>query len=733
VSLSRFVLVPLFLVAATPLVFAADVAGVVVDPLGQPLPRVYVRVVDSNGAQVGATFTDESGRFDLTVTPADCRIEATLTGFQPVAVSCSSGESARVVLPIAPIRESTIVTGTLTAAPLGQVGASATVVTAEDLERRQVPLMADLLQTTPGVMVVRSGAPGSLTSLFVRGGESDYNKVLLDGVPLNEPGGSFYFNNLTTENLDRVEVLRGAYSALFGSDAMASVIQLFTKRAGGRPSGYAAIDGGTYNTVHATAGVSGSAGSFDYGLGAARFASDNRVPNSRLENTTLSANSGVGIGRGATIHFVGRAELEHAGTPGTTAYGRPDRDAFFERHDGVASVSVDQALSERFTHRTAYSLAISHQQSTNLIADPPYLATFGGATALFASSDFRNDSRTRLRRHYLSYQADWRLSSNASKGDARLTLLVDWNGERAEQRNLLARTQTINARDNFGAAAQQQVLWRRVFLTVGARIERNENFVTAFVPRASAVFVVHEAAGAIGQTLVKTGIGAGIKEPTLLETYSVSPFFLGNTNLDPERSRSAELGVEQRFARDRARIELTFFHNRFDDIITVVTTDPATFFGEYRNVGVSRARGVEWRAEVRPIDAIHAHGSYTYLDSKILESADPGHALFGLGNEAFRRPRHSGSVGVAVAWQRATVDVNGVFVGEFLDSDFGLFDPPLVRNPGHTVWSTRLALKLTSRLTGTLMVDNLTNQDYSEPFGYQPLLRTIRAGVRASF
>src|SRR2546428_730307 len=123
------------------------------------------------------------------------------------------------------------------------------------------PLVADLLTETPGAMIVRSGAPGALTSLFVRGGESDYNKVLLDGVPLNEPGGTFYLSNLTTENLERVEIVRGAYSSLFGSDAMASVIQLFTRRAdpaARRPKVSAQIDGGTYHTVHANAGVSGA-------------------------------------------------------------------------------------------------------------------------------------------------------------------------------------------------------------------------------------------------------------------------------------------------------------------------------------------------------------------------------------------------------------------------------------------------------------------------------------------
>ena len=240
--------------------------------------------------------------------------------------------SSAITLAVAPVRETVIVSATRTDAPTSQVGASATVYTAGDLERLQKPLLADLLVATPGAMLIRNGGPGTVTSLFVRGGESDYNKILLDGVPLNEPGGTFYLSNLTTENLDRIEVVRGAYSSLFGSDAMASVIQLFTKRPQGgstRPQVSAQIDGGTYGTLHTTAAVSGARQRLDYSLGAARLDSDNRVPNSALENTTLSANVGVALAPETSLRFIARGEREHVGTPGTTAYGRPDLDAFF--------------------------------------------------------------------------------------------------------------------------------------------------------------------------------------------------------------------------------------------------------------------------------------------------------------------------------------------------------------------------------------------------------------------
>jgi outer membrane cobalamin receptor len=725
---------------------AAELAGTVVDSSGRPVPRAFVRVIDPGGGEASQTFTDESGAFTVQGEGA-CRVEATLTGFRPATVRCDEARPLRIVLPLAPIEEHVIVSATRTETPTSQAGASATVFTAADLERRQMPLLAQLLESTPGAMIVRTGAPGAVTSLFVRGGESDYNKILLDGMPLNEPGGSYYLTNLTTENLERVEVIRGAYSALFGTDAMSSVVQLFTRRGdatAGRPRLQAQIDGGSYDTLHASASVAGAADRVDYSFGAAQFSTDNRVPNSRLENTTLSGHAGIALPGDATLRFIGRAELEHNGAPGPTAFGRPDLDAFFERHDGMFGVSLDQRAGQRLRQRASYSLAASNQQSTNLVEDPPYYATFDGRVAAFPSTDFLNDSTNRLRRHHAEYQADLRVGPAPSASSQLLTLVADWDGERATAENRLFSTRTENARDNFGIAAQQQMLWRRVSATAGVRFERNGSFGAAAVPRGTLVFAARQNAGRFGDTRLRASAGTGIKEPTMLESFSLSPYFLGNADLQPERSRSVEAGVEQRLAADRAQLDVVWFDGRYRDIIALVTTNPATFESQYQNVGLTRARGVELgfrgalvsapdQAAGSRLPDVQIRGGYTFVDSEVLESARPADPIFGVGQSAFWRPRHSGYAGVAVRWKRLAGDLNGVFVGAFVDSDFGLFDPPLVLNPGHHTWDLRLSAKLTRQVSATLAIDNLTDRDYSEPFGYQPLLRAVRAGIRVSY
>ncbi len=716
----------------------ADLTGVVVDQNGRPLPRAHVRVIGDGGqvskaGQPSDVFADDAGRFTLPAA-GSCRVEASLAGFRTTTVACAEAPM-RIELPLAPIEETVLVTATRTGTPSSQTGLSTTTITAEDIERRQAPLVGDLLRTTPGATVMQTGAPGGVTGLFVRGGESNYNAILIDGIPMNEPGGTFNFNNLTSENLERIEIVRGANSALFGSDAMSSVVQLFTRRGvagqANAPVVTGQIDGGNYSTLHATVAASGVAGRFDYSVAAARFSTDNRVPNSAFDNNTVSANVGTPIGANAAIRGIVRAELGTSGTPGQTAYGRPDLDASYDHNDVVGGVTFDQDLSRAVHQRATYSLSSSSQASTNLIADPPYTPAYGGSVSDFKWYDFTFDNHTTLRRHYASYQADWHVSNRGRAGDHLITALADLNGDRATLVDRMNADKSTASRDNFGAAIQHQMLWHRLSTTAGARVENNDSFGTAVVPRGSAVVALRQSTGSFGDTRVHAAAGLGIKEPTLLQSFSTSPYFKGNPDLDPERSRTAEAGVEQRFASDRAKVDVTWFDNSYRDIIGLRSTGSIT--SEYFNIGLTRARGAELSAEIAPLPSVRVRGGYTFVDSEILESTSEFSPVFAVGQSAFRRPRHSGFVQGSWTWQRLTADLTGIVIGNYVDSDFSSFTPPIVVNEGRTTWDARLGYRINSRVTGVLMIDNLTNLDYQEPLGYQALQRAIRAGVRVGF
>ncbi len=267
--------------------------------------------------------------------------------FTTAAAAQAQGGAQTPPAPIT-IQESVVVTATGHETPESNVGTSITVLDRRDIEQRHALSTIDLLRTIPGIVAVRSGGVGNLTGVFVRGGESTYNKVLLDGLPLNEPGGAFNFASLSPEHIERIEVLRGAHSALFGSDAMASVIQLFSARPEiGRPQLNLTLDGGTFDTAHLAAGA-GARNGRPRVLGL-RLLSAHRQPRAEQQNktSTVAGNVARSMSSGASVRFLGRGEFGRTGTPGTTAFGRPDMDAFFRHRDGSFLGGWNQPLGSR--------------------------------------------------------------------------------------------------------------------------------------------------------------------------------------------------------------------------------------------------------------------------------------------------------------------------------------------------------------------------------------------------
>ena len=710
--------------------------GQVVDAAGRAVARATVRITDQAGAPIATLFSGVDGSFEIpAAAPADCGIEVALPGFETARDRCRPGEPMRITLTVAPVKESVVVSATRSEAPSAQVAASVTVLDAEEIERRQTPLVADLLRTVPGAAVVRNGGVGNVTSLFMRGGESNYTKVLLDGIPLNEPGGVYNFSNVTSEHLERIEIVRGAQSALFGSDAMSGVIQMFTRRAApGPPTGTARIDGGSYGTIHGSAGVSGLAGPLDYAVHAAQFHTDNREPNNAFTNTTLSGSAGVELGRRSSLRFLARGEFGRSGVPGATAFGRPDLDASFKRRDGVAGATFTQRLSRRFTQRITYALAVTRQDSTNRIVDPPYTPRFEDHVGVFEFSDFTYDRNTALDRHHGAYQADVQLFSGARAGTHLATAAVEWDGERATLLDRLAGTTTHASRDNFGTTLQHQVLWPQVFVTAGLRVERNDSFGVSAVPRGSIAWIARSGGrGLAGTTKLRASAGRGIKEPTVLQSFSNAPSFLGNPDLEPERSRSLDAGIEQRLWRDRAKVELTWFDNRYRNIISTQTVSLSPFISQYFNIGLTRARGAELTVEATPPGGLRIRGGYTRLISRVVDSTSPGNTVFSAGQWLFRRPRHSGFMQVGAGRGRFTADLIGTFTGRVVDSDFAALQPPITSNDARATWDFRASYGLSRRARVIAAVDNLTEAEYMEPLGFRAPGRAVRAGLQAGF
>ena len=253
------------------------------------------------------------------------------------------------------------------------------------------------------------------------------------------------------------------------------------------------------------------------------------------------------------------------------------------------------------------------------------------------------------------------------------------------------------------------------------------------MPRVTAGYYLRTGSRSVGSTRVSLSAGLGIKEPSVLQSFSLNPEFLGNPDLKPERSRTFDAGIEQRLARDRVRLNVTWFANRYRDIISTRTTSFDPFQSQYFNIGLTRARGVEASGDVALVRGIHARAGYTFLDSKILESTTEFSDVLRAGNQAFRRPRHSGYVQAAWMSGRASIDVTGTLVGQRVDSDFSAFEPPLVVNDGYQQWDLRGSVRLSPRLSFTGAVDNLADRRYMQPLGFPALGRAVRVGVKTTF
>jgi vitamin B12 transporter len=653
-------------------------------------------------------------------------VSAFLFLFTPVA---AYAQSAAAQAPPT-IHETVVVTATGREIPESKVGASITVLNRDAIEQRHALSTIDLLRTIPGIVAVRSGGIGNLTGLYVRGGESTYNKVLLDGMPLNEPGGAFNFASLSPENIERIEVLRGAHSALFGSDAMASVIHLFSVRPDtGRPQVHLTMDGGTYNTAHLAAGVGARRDGIEFSMFGSRLQTDNREPNNQNRTSTVSGSVTRSLASGASMRFLGRGEFGRAGTPGTTAFGRPDMDAFFRHRDGSFLGGWNQPIGARVTQQTSYSYIITKYRSTNLVADPPYTARFGDLVAAFPSSDFLFDSETELGRHHFEYRADAVIARNQvlSAGfayDGERGVLTNHRSTAAPQRP---------ERNNTGTTVQYEATGERVSVVGGIRFENNGSFGFYAAPRLAVSWLV--SAGrpdddTLGATRLRASLGRGIKEPLFIQSYSPSPSFLGNPNLAPERSRGFDIGFEQRFAGDRAAIEATYFANHFDDLISLGPFDPVTFNATYENIGETRASGFELAGTSIVDGGFRFGGAYTFLDSKVIRSISSS-PIFAPGRQLYRRPRHSGSLQASYSRDRISLAIGGVFIGSRVDTDFNF--PTISSNEGYAAWNASGEVRLARRTAAFVTIENLADREYMEPLGYRGLGRAVRVGIRARF
>jgi vitamin B12 transporter len=726
-----------FLVLSTAVSYAQSpepIRGVVVDPDRAAIPEASVRLLAADGSELARTLTDQQGRFSFRQRCSECSLELRLTGFRTRLVP---GETRVIQLQVAPVAENVVVTANRIETPTGFIGSTTTVITKAEIDARQAPVVSDLLQSVPGVTVNRSGGYGALTSIFTRGGDSDYTKVLLDGIPLNQPGGLFDFSNLAAANLDHIEVVRGPQSALFGSDAMTGVVQLFSRHGepeNTRPQITLNLDGGNLNTINAGADLNGQAGRFDYDAFWSRFSSDNQGINADFADSTAGTNLGLLLGR-TKFRWILRDNISQVGNPGQTAFGPAVNDSFSHRGDGYTGISFDNQTTEFWNQRLTYTFDRTRFVSRDFGLDPPFTASFDGHVAPFQTFDIPSDFLSDVRRHQLDYQDNFTFGDGTSNwGEHIFTLAFTWDRELgAIGDRSVGALPTHHSLDDFGGAVQYQALIGGLSLSNGFRVEANSRFGRTLIPRSSAAYLLRESSGAFGAAKLKFNFGLAFKEPTLVDLFSPDPTFLGNPRLHPERNRSFDFGIEQRLWNDRVKVEIDWFDNRFRDLVEFTTISLMPFTGSFINVDAAKANGAEVMVDAVPAAGVKLLAAYTYLNTLITKSNTPIDPVFGVGQALFRRPRHSGSLGAIWNWRKLTASSLLTYVGNRVDSDFAGLVPPLTSDPFYTRWDLAWTYRLTKKFSYVAGVTNVLDRSYMEALGFRALPIEFRAGGKFRF
>ena len=717
-----------------------NIRGTILDPSGRPVESAHV----SCGTQ--ATNSNVEGRFTLAgIDKCDARIEK--PGFLAQTAQLSAQTESKITLVIAGPVENVVVTATRTETTPEEAAVAANVITGQRLAELGYPLLADVLRDIPGLQVSQYGPPGSLAQIFTRGAERTGTLVLVDGVPLNDPGGELHAEHLSSEGIDRVEMVRGPESALFGAEAAAGVIQIFTKHGDPEdiiPHGFVSYERGSFQTDRWIANLTGGfADRFDYALSASQFHTANAFQNNFDRDTTGTANIGYRISDSTELRGVFRVYDDLVGVPGQVAYGIDDPIPNEETRNDTISLRLDDSRGSNFQQRFTFGYNRLHDQYNDnepyseqplaaLVRNvpgppaavyfvtllnplaPPSPSQIPAGLQLVTTDAFfgPSDSLNITERKTAGYQGTFSYRGGV------LVFGYDYQN----QSGYLSGTNA--SRNNHGFFANlQQKIGSRIFLSGGARVEHSSAFGTIGTGRGGASFLLFHEHGPLSSTFFRFSAGRGVTEPSLLENYAQNPYYVGNPALRPEVTKSAEAAIVAEWFGRRVRTEVAAFRNSFHNLIAFVGDS-------WQNVEASWARGVETSVQARLPRSILITGAYMFLDTRITNSASPESSDTGIGEELVHRPRNSGSVSVAITPRRWTFVLGGRFVGERQDADFTF---GITRNPGYQNVYASATYQAAKHITPILRVDNLMNERYEDVLGYQALSRSIMGGVRISF
>jgi len=710
---------------------AAEIKIKVLDPQSAAVSGAQVQLFKSSSTRPAATgWTSAEGTVAFSMGDlGEFKIEVLAAGFaaetlQTIDVSRPPYE-VTVRLRLAPAAETVVVTATRTPVPVESSGAVVETLSYAQMQLMNPVAASDALRFLAGAVVNTAGQRGGLASLFVQGGNSNYNKVIVDGVTINEPGGTFNFGTLPLTEADSMEFMRGAQSTLYGSDAMTSVVQVSTRTGSTEtPELRFGADGGNFSTANGYASLAGWRSIFDYNVFADQFNTSGQGVNNAYSNSLQGGNIGVKLNDVMSLRLRVRHSNSFTGVSDEWNFNGgqiipPDRYEYSRLNSLLAGLTLTVNAPSGWQHQfTAFEY---RYRSNN--ADPQ--PTDGRISPTFGNINFVYDDIAHINRAGFEYQGDY-----SERSWAHTTL-----GYRLEQEN--GNVGPVGAtssghRQNDDVYAQQMLTFNRLSVIAGARFVHNSAFGNAGVPRIALTFLALRGGNVFSGTRLRFTYATGFKEPRLEETFAGPPFSVPNINLQPEKNRSFEAGVQQNLFASRFALSANYFNNLFHNLIDGAT-DPTTFITQYINIDKSFAQGavVEFNGKIS--SHLTVSTAYTYTSTQILQAplctpanfCDP---LLAAGRPLLRRPKNSATALFTYLGPRWGANLGASFVGRRPDSDF--FGFGIDHSPGYVRLDMGGWYALNSRVTTYVNVENVTDKFYEEVTGYPALGINFRAGMR---
>jgi len=771
-------------------------AGAVLDALGARVPGAAVTLLGDQGL-IGERTADAEGAYEFAgLAPGRYQVGATAAGFssvtsEPAYVGNGGRVTVDVTVQIGSLQQSAVVTAAAADLPQAQTGAPVTVVDRATIEALNKPDLLEALRLVPGSQVQRTGARGGATSMFIRGGSSSFAKVLIDGIAANDIGGSFDFSQMQTTGVEQIEVLRQANSVIYGSDALTGVVNISTRRGRTRvPEATYTTDGGSLGTFNNAASVGGTYQRLDYFTEYSYFTTDNDVPNNHYRNHTYAARVGLALGGSTDLSGTFRQIDGQAGSPNGFSYFGVSDDSSSGSQRTYAGITAQSQWTNRLQSTvrfgsTGQTSGFSNPTPTGETFDPfGFGANYLGEEVTITGANGYSATGRAILDFGGTYPSnfDSRTTRRAVSGDTTYLVGADVHisgGGRFEREQAYRDPDgdPSATRDNGGLFVEARgSIGGRTYVGVGLGYERNAAFGSATTPRLSvATYLRHPTAGGLGDTKVTFNVGDGIKAPSVFqEQQSLSVLAEASASgstiepIGPERSRSLDVGIEQGFADGQARVRVSYFHNRFEDLIEFVSKNvlpqvgisseaaEAASFGAYVNSSSFTAQGVEASADALLMARLRLMASYTFLDAEVTDSfassalrpafnpSIPGIPIGAfsplVGARPFRRPTHSGTLMASYAQGAGQVTLSVFFTGKrdgstFLsDAFFGnsMLLPNAELEAAYQKVDLGGSYQVHPRLKLFVSSENLLNRDYESSFGFPALPLTVRGGIAVS-